>query len=121
MKKQGNRTQETYEKYIESRNSLTEEQKENFHFNLENENILHEWKYWVLIPNDFPYDAVLSKHNMLVPKRAFPDLSESTDEEFHELQDIKLELSGEYDAALENFKSNRSVSEHFHLHVIHWK
>lgn len=78
---------------------------------------------WVLIENDFPYDAVAEKHMLLAPIRHFPLEGQMTREETADLFAVKRFLNGskEYDAVMENLDRGRTFMPHYHLHVIRWK
>jgi hypothetical protein len=83
---------------------------------------LREWKHWRLIDNLFIYDGIADKHDMLIPKRVFPDLLDANAQEFEELRIIKSQLGseGEYHVFIESLPENtsRSIKSHCHLHVI---
>ncbi len=82
---------------------------------------IKKWDHWILIKNEFPYDKIAKKHDLLVPKRFIANESELEDFELHELWDIKVELNEDYDAYYEGTKRNRTVPEHFHIHCIEYK
>lgn len=109
------------EKYAIYRSEQGPDYSENFSFNLNKENILHEGKFWVVIANDFPYDQVFDIHHLLIPRRIFPFASDMTENEFTELQEMKLYLDKYYDSVLENLYEGRSVHKHFHLQLCVWK
>jgi len=115
------RTKEMVEKYKIYRDSQPGDYSETFSFDLQKENILHEGKYWAVIPNDYPYDNVFDVHHLLVPKRVFPFASDMSKEEFDELQKMKLDLDKYYDSVFENLYEGRSVHKHFHLQLCVWK
>lgn len=115
------RTEEMNKKYKIYRSEQGPDYSEKFSFDLSQENIIHEGKYWVVIPNDFPYDQIFQKHDLLIPKRIFPFASDMTQEEFDELQRLKIDLDTHYDAVLENLYEGRSVHKHFHLQLFVWK
>jgi len=94
---------------------------DNFVFDLENEEIVREFTYWVIIHNAFPYDGVLQQHHMLVPRRFFSTPKEINSKEREELEDIKEILIGEYDGVFENLAHKRSVPVHFHIHLFLWR
>lgn len=77
---------------------------------------LKEFTHWRILKNDFPYDLVAEKHDMIVPKRHVKE-DWLTDEEKSELFSIKEDnLIKNYDFTLEAF--GKSIPEHFHLHLI---
>lgn len=81
---------------------------------------LDSWMYWVLMENEFPYDKIASKHNLLIPKRFIADGKELEEEELYELYQIKDELGDDYDVYMESAKHNRTVENHFHIHCIEY-
>ena len=78
--------------------------------------ITREWKNWYLMSNDFPYDAVFSRHDLLFPKRHVPH-GELTLDEVDELKKILEELSPEYHQLIENLGSRISQPGHWHIHL----
>lgn len=92
-------------------------------FDLSRTTIIQDHDHWVVIPNDFPYDVICTKHDMLVPKRPFNYIREATDAERHEYYAIKkrLDSEGQYESIIENFTQNRSNTGHFHAHLVVWK
>lgn len=73
--------------------------------------------YWKVIPNDFPYDVVASTHRMLVPLRHTAE-TELTQEEADEFKTIKAGYVQEYDYLIEATEKQKSIPQHFHLHLI---
>lgn len=78
--------------------------------------------YWKIIKNDFPYDAVASIHEMLVPIRHVARDTGLSAEEFAALDIIKRVLNKErtHDAIIENLDRGRTVPGHFHYHLMQW-
>jgi len=106
---------ERYKKHKEN-NDLS-----SFVFDLDKEEIIKDFKFWVVITNAFPYDGVLSTHHMLVPKRYFAESRDMNSEERNELENIKDKVGETYDGLFENFTHKRSVPVHFHIHLVEWK
>lgn len=73
--------------------------------------------YWRIVTNDYPYDLITERHDMLMPIR-HADESELTEEEKAELFDIKTNHLSDYDFVIEPTRKLKSIPEHFHLHVI---
>lgn len=92
-------------------------------FNNSSDTIVREFEHWLIIKNNYPYDAVAETHDMLVPKRIFGSLDEATPAEREEYESILTLLTDEddYDALQINFSKNRSVLRHFHIHLLVWK
>lgn len=111
------RTPETYAKY---HNNPKREAKECF---ICAAPVVESFWFWNLIANDFPYDAVASKHMMLVPKRHIASGEGLFGAERLELDSIKhtFDALDTFDAALENFRTGRTFLPHYHLHLIKWK
>lgn len=79
---------------------------------------LKTFTYWKIIPNDFPYDKVAERHDMVVPLRHVAE-SDLTEEEKKELKEIKdTYVASTYVYVIEATKGFRSVPAHFHLHLI---
>ncbi|MEX0672626.1 MAG: hypothetical protein WD175_01030 [Candidatus Paceibacterota bacterium] len=81
---------------------------------------IKEYKYWKLIPNDFPYDVIAQEHCMLIPKDHtgfFKDLSEAAKSEYYAL----LKKLDHFDSLFNNFQKNQTIPEHFHVHLITYK
>jgi diadenosine tetraphosphate (Ap4A) HIT family hydrolase len=76
------------------------------------------FKYWKIVRNSFPYDQIARVHNMLVPHRHVSEQSLNR-AELAELRAIKRTFVNErYDYVIESTEKNRSVPDHFHLHLI---
>lgn len=76
------------------------------------------FKHWKIVKNNFPYDRVAEKHDMIVSIRHTPH-SELTKEELDELKIIKEEyIQPNYEWILEATRKKQSVPAHFHLHII---
>ncbi len=116
------RTTEMKVKYAENM-SQYEDFSGTKNFDEDKERIIHSYTHWHIITNLFPYDKIAQTHDMLVPKRTFGKMSECNKDEWDEYKTIitQFEADAYYDAILENFSRNRSVSKHLHLHLLVWK
>lgn len=78
---------------------------------------LKEFTHWKLLENDFPYDRVTVVHHMLLPKRhvSEPELTEEEREEYASLK--RGYIAEHYEMLFEGTPKQRSVPEHFHIHV----
>lgn len=73
---------------------------------------------WKIITNDFPYDKIASLHHMIVPKRHGTE-KEITQEEWLEYAKIKAEyLQDHYGYFMEAANRDKSIPNHFHIHLI---
>lgn len=76
---------------------------------------------WKIIPNDFPYDAIAWKSDLLVPMRHFPNKNDMSPDEHAALTDILDTLNDTptppYDVLMENFSHGRTEKGHYHLHL----
>ena len=82
--------------------------------------VLVEFKHWLIVPNEFPYDAIASTNHMLCTKRrvAF-DWALLTQDEIKEFEDLRRGyLADNYDALWENLPGSRTVPSHFHLQLL---
>lgn len=82
---------------------------------------IRRFKYWKIIPNDFPYDLVFKTHDMLLPKRVVKERKQLTLAEVMEYEKIIEYIAPHYDCVLENFGRNRSVVGHYHVHLMEYK
>lgn len=82
--------------------------------------LVKEFKHWVIIQNEFPYDAVASVSHMLSTKREVAlDWALLTKEEMAEYWEIRKNyLNEHYEAIWENLPRGMTVPHHFHLHLI---
>ena len=79
---------------------------------------IKKFTHWRIIENNFPYDLIAQKHNMLVPVRHASE-EELTQEELDELFTIKEEyVHLNYDYILEATHRKKSIPAHFHLHLL---
>ena len=79
--------------------------------------------HWFIGKNDFPYDLIASKHDLLVPFRVFADADDMGNAERSELAQIKARLAKtkEYDTVMENIPHSRTVKGHYHLHLLKFR
>ncbi len=78
-----------------------------------------EFKYWRIVENTYPYDAVASKHHMLLTKRHLSADRDLTKEETDELIELKESVLDElYTFIMEALPRNKSIPGHYHLHLI---
>ncbi len=84
---------------------------------------IKEFKYWLIIENEFPYDAIAENHHMLVPKRQIGfDWSLLNTEETDEYNLIRKEyLPKVYDVVWENLPDARTIPVYFHIHLLKLK
>jgi hypothetical protein len=76
------------------------------------------FEYWKIVTNDFPFDRVAARHDMLMPRRHTVE-ADLTPEEWREFQQLKgTVLSDEYDYLIEATHKTKSIPHHFHLHLI---
>lgn len=76
-------------------------------------------KHWKLIKNEFPYDALdISRHDLVIPKRAFGKLSDATADELSDLVQFLDTLDSQYSYSRQNNTTTRTVPFYFHIHMI---
>lgn len=77
---------------------------------------------WSIVANEYPYDAIAEKHDLLIPTHHAPHIEDFDEAELATLHLLlaKLEDSKEYDAVLWNFPNNQTVPGHFHIHLLKW-
>lgn len=77
-----------------------------------------EFKYWKIIPNDFPYDRITEIHDIIFPVRHVTEYELNADE-LAELRELKEKyLNENYEYIIESTYKMKSVPEHHHLHLI---
>jgi len=111
------RTPEMEKKYQEFRDSHPVG-----HTNWNDKSILiKEWYHWKLVNNIFYWDNLLTLDHLLIPKRQFKRFFEMSGIERRELEEIEKELKGKYESMVTNFVKARSVTNHFHIHLVKWR
>lgn len=85
---------------------------------LHQEKRIHDFKYWFIVENRFPYDMVFNTHHLLLPMRKVCNRSELNQEEKTELETIlDYYVEPKYDLFFENTQKRRSVMSHYHIHL----
>ncbi len=114
------RTEESMNRYMQ----ISEERKrlgqKPTHFTDWHEGLIKEFTHWVIVTNEFPYDAIASTSHMISTKRevAF-DWALLSPEELAEFDQIKRDyIRSNYDVLYENLPSGATISNHFHLHLL---
>lgn len=81
------------------------------------------FKYWFITWNEYPYDRIAKKHDLLVPKRKFASSEQMTKAERDEFEKIKKTFTKtqEYDSVMENIPHQRTIRDWHHLHLIKFK
>jgi hypothetical protein len=81
---------------------------------------LVEYKHWVIVENDFPYDRIALVHDMLITKRHVSE-AQLSEEELADFRDIKQSLTdGKYQHVLESLPRTLSIPDHHHVHLVRW-
>jgi diadenosine tetraphosphate (Ap4A) HIT family hydrolase len=77
------------------------------------------YRRWKLINNDFPYDDLFSKHEMIVPKRHFSHWYQMRPAEIWELLKILKFYydTGYCDLFILNTPKKQSYKSLFHMHI----
>ena len=79
---------------------------------------IKSFRLWKVIGNAFPYDRIAEIHHMIVPIRHVTEDGLSGEEK-NELKKIKDEhINKNYEYIIEATHKKKSISEHFHLHLI---
>jgi len=108
-------------KYQEAYEKLRLERKDPDHCFLCAAKSIQEFKHWRILLNDFPYDVFATTHHLIVPKQHKAERS-LTEEEKEELMHLKESvLDGVYEFVVETLPSQKSIPEHFHLHLMVFK
>lgn len=80
---------------------------------------LQDFKYFKIIDNKYPYDAVARTHLMLTIKRQCQSTDDMTPEELQELNFIKRSEFGKYHSVIENYQA-KSVTAIWHVHLVNY-
>lgn len=80
--------------------------------------IVKEFEHWLIIENDFPYDAVASIHHLAIPREHITTLNKDTLEEYQNV--VVHYVDQNYDFTGTNTPGNRTQPQHFHLHLLKW-
>ena len=83
--------------------------------------VIEEWKYWKIIKNEYPYDLVAEKHDLLVLKEHSDTITRNAWIELNESKYIFEFAPYEYHCVIENMPVRQSVPGHFHYHLIRYK
>lgn len=79
---------------------------------------IKDFNFWKIVENSFPYDQIAKIHHILVLKRHISE-KELNEDETKELALIKESyINLEYDLLIETTHKNKSIPDHFHLHLI---
>lgn len=79
---------------------------------------IHQWEHWKLMPNQYPYDLVAEKHDLLVLNS---HNSVPSEEEKKQLDSIKkMKFMNDYHCIIENLPQRQSISGHFHVHLMRY-
>lgn len=79
---------------------------------------LREFSHWKIVENKFPYDRIARVHDMVLPKRHVEEdeLSQEEKDEYRTIKEDYIEQTYEY--LIEATSKQKSIPEHFHLHLI---
>jgi len=82
-----------------------------------------KFKHWLIVKNEFPYDAVSEVNHMLFTIRKIPFSWDYVNkDEMDELNELKKTyLNKEYDVIYENLPKGQTVPGHFHIHLLKLK
>jgi hypothetical protein len=108
------RTPEAEQRYRKHRQSLPQD----IGCELCSKPALKEFNYWKIVENNFPYDRIADMHHMIISKRHVTEF-ELHEQELVELREIKEHtLYKDYEYILEASPKQKSIPEHFHLHLV---
>ena len=79
---------------------------------------IKEFAYWRVVENDYPYDRIAKRHDMLIPKRHVREEGLS-EEEWKDLFRVKTEyVHPNYNFILQATYTQQTIPDHFHLHLL---
>ncbi len=110
-------TMESYMNFLKERSKMTNPP--NFLDTLE-QNAIKTFKHWIIVENDFPYDAIATTHHLLFTRRNVDfNWDKLSKEELYELSTLKQTyLPDNYDVLWENLPGAQSIKNRFHLHLL---
>jgi hypothetical protein len=73
---------------------------------------------WSIVQNDYKYDVIAEKHDMLVVHRHIKEVDQLSVQEIVELANIISWYKDEYDSVLLNMERGRSIPGHLHFHLL---
>ncbi|MBI2623789.1 MAG: hypothetical protein HYW65_04475 [Candidatus Liptonbacteria bacterium] len=79
---------------------------------------LQSFRFWKIAENSFPYDKIAEAHHMII---SFRHVTESglNAKELKEIGELKTGyINKNYDFVMEPTQKNKTIPEHFHLHLI---
>lgn len=71
----------------------------------------------MITPNQYPYDAIATRHDLLHPTRKVADWNDLTTTEMDDFRSIVATLRG-YDAVLYNITHAQTVRDWIHVHLL---
>src|SRR3989304_10168236 len=112
MRKTYLRTDETMQKYIEHE----KKNKDVCFFCFSDSE--KTFRFWKMKKNKFPYDKIAEDHMMISPYEHVADREHLMPAAKIELEKIirRLEEEKYFDVFFENFKKNRTILDHYHIH-----
>ena len=110
------RTKETNEKYKEYL-------KHTRSVDFLTKNRVATYTHWIIIKDEFPYDAIATTHDLLIPKRIFAERKDMNTQEAEELEHlVQHTLPKTYEILLDKLsKKARSILDHYHIHLLNLK
>lgn len=79
---------------------------------------IQSFTHWKIVENLFPYDRIAKMHHMIIPKRHVAEEG-LNEEEMKEIGKIKKKiLNVNYDGIIETTPAQKTVPDHFHLHLV---
>ena len=106
------RSKKVQKEYKEKRKTLSSDKC----FICEKDNLVKEYKYWVLLKNSYPY-VELNQHCLLCPKRHINQREEITRDENDEYVSIILDLESRGYFWRWNTKEESSFKYHIHCQI----
>jgi len=79
---------------------------------------IKEFKYWKIIDNEYPWDLIAQTNHILISKRhtIYEKLNRAERKEFDLIK--KNYLEKKYTHLIEVSTKNKSIPNHFHMHLI---
>lgn len=85
--------------------------------------LIKKFKYWKLVKNEYPYDRIATRHDMLIPLRDFSSFQEVNPKERAEFFKLWNQFSKKktYDMLMVAFPFSQTYPSRLHFHLMKTK
>ena len=79
---------------------------------------IKKFKYWNILPNEYPWDFIAKKHDMAVPIRHTTYYALDKKEKLEYEMKVKTYAEKNYEMLIEASTKNKSIPGHYHVHLV---